>query len=193
MQADLSRFNNSWYKPGSSKLKQTLWFVVNSLFFRNSLNPFSRLKCWLLRCFGAEVGKKVNIKPAVNIKYPWRLSIGDYSWIGENVWIDNLEDVIIGNNCCISQGAMLLCGNHDYQKDSFDLITGKIVLEDGAWVGAQTTVCPGVTIKTHAVLSVGSVATKDLESYTVYQGNPAQPVRKRTINNDTLPHHRLLQ
>ena len=181
MQADLSQFNNNEYNPGGGKLKRTLWFVVNGLFFRNSLNPSSVLKCWLLRCFGAKVGKGINIKPSVNIKYPWRLTLGDYSWIGENVWIDNLDKVVIGTNCCISQGAMLLCGNHNYKKNTFDLITRKIVLEDGAWVGAQATVCPGVTIKSHAVLAVGSVATTDLEPYTIYQGNPAKPIRERII------------
>lgn len=139
------------------------------------------MKCWLLRCFGAKVGKGVNIKPSVNIKYPWRLTIGNYSWIGENVWIDNLDEVVIGDNCCISQGVLLLCGNHNYKKSSFDLITGKIVLEDGVWLGAKSIVCPGVTIKTHAVLVVGSVAIKDLKSYTIYQGNPAFPIRTRVI------------
>ena len=70
-------------------------------------------------------------------QYPWHLSVGDNSWIGEEVWIDNLADVEIGRNCCVSQGAMLLCGNHDYTKASFDLKTGTIVLKDGAWVGAK--------------------------------------------------------
>jgi len=181
MQTDNSQFNNSWYNPGGGKMKRTLWFVINSLFFQNSLNPSYSLKRWLLRCFGAKVGGNVIIKPSVNIKYPWRLTIGNYSGIGENVWIDNLDEVIIGDNCCISQGAMLLCGNHNYKKSTFDLITGKIVLEDGAWVGAQATVCTNVIIKSHAILTVGSVATTDLEPYTIYQGNPARPIRERII------------
>ena len=78
------------------------------------------------------------IKPSVNIKYPWRLTIGSFVWIGEGVWIDNLENVVIGDNVCISQGAMLLCGNHNYKKTTFDLIVGSITLEDGVWVGAQS-------------------------------------------------------
>jgi putative colanic acid biosynthesis acetyltransferase WcaF len=131
--------------------------------------------------FGAKVGKGVNIKPSVNVKYPWRLSIGNYTWIGENVWIDNLDNVSIGNNCCISQGAMLLCGNHNYKKMTFDLIVGEIILEDGVWIGAQSIVCPNVTCKTHSVLTVNSVATTDLEPYTIYRGNPAKEIRKRTI------------
>lgn len=140
-----------------------------------------KVKAAILKLFGASLGKGIIIKPRVNIKYPWLLSIGDYSWIGENVWIDNLVPVIIGPNCCISQGAMLLTGNHDYKKSSFDLITGGIHLEEGVWVGAQATVCPGVTMKSHSILSVGSVLTKDSDDYTIYQGNPAKPVRKREI------------
>ena len=81
---------------------------------------------FLLRLFGAKIGKKVIIRPSVKVTYPWKLSIGDYSWIGEDVWIDNLEQVIIGSNVCISQGAMLLCGNHNYKKVTFDLIIGEI-------------------------------------------------------------------
>jgi putative colanic acid biosynthesis acetyltransferase WcaF len=102
-------------------------------------------------------------------------------WIGENVWIDNLGKVTIGNNVCISQGALLLCGNHNYKKSTFDLIVGEIHLEEGVWVGAKSVVCPGVTLKSHAILTVGSVATTSLESYTINQGNPAVKIRERKL------------
>ena len=131
--------------------------------------------------FGAKIGKGVVLKPNINIKYPWRLRIGNHSWIGEGVWVDNLEDVIIGANCCISQGALLLCGNHNYKKSTFDLMTGKIILEDGVWVGAKAIVCGGVVCMSHAVLSAGSVATSELEAYSVYQGNPAVKIKEREI------------
>jgi putative colanic acid biosynthesis acetyltransferase WcaF len=178
---DFSVYDNSWYNPGGSSLKRVLWYFVNVLFFMNPLNPISSVKVKLLRCFGAKIGKGVVIKPSVNIKYPWNLSIGDYTWIGENVWIDNLVQVTIGSDVCVSQGAMLLCGNHNYKKSTFDLMVGKIVLEDGCWVGAQSVVCPGVTLHSHAVLGVASVANKNLDAYTIYQGNPAHMVRKRII------------
>jgi putative colanic acid biosynthesis acetyltransferase WcaF len=139
------------------------------------------LKIWFLREFGAKVGDGVIIKPDVNIKYPWKLTIGNYTWIGEGVWIDNLDQVTIGNHCCISQGAMLLCGSHDYKKETFDLITKPITLEEGAWVGAQSLVCPGVTLFSHSVLAAGSVATTHLNAFSVYQGNPAIFKRKREI------------
>lgn len=99
-------------------------------------------------------------------------------WIGEGVWIDNLGKVKIGNNVCISQGAMLLTGNHNYKKESFDLIVGDITLEDGIWVGAKSVVCPGVTMKSHSILTVGSVLTKDAKEYGIYQGNLAVMVKK---------------
>jgi putative colanic acid biosynthesis acetyltransferase WcaF len=182
-QTDLSQFNNSWYSPGASLVKQVLWYFVNILFFQNPFNPVSSLKTWLLRLFGAKVGQGVVIKPSVNIKYPWRLEVGDYTWIGEEVWIDNLVWVRIGANCCLSQGAMLLTGSHNYKVLAFDLMTGEIVLEDGAWVGAKAVVCPGVTLGSHAVLAVQSVATQSLKPYNIYQGNPAQWKRKREISD----------
>ena len=182
MRTCLFLYNNSWYNPGGGLFKRLVWYITNVLFLLNPLNPFSGIKVRLLRLFGARVGTGVNIKPSVNIKYPWLLEIGDYTWIGENVWIDNLARVKIGSNVCVSQGAMLLCGNHNYKKPTFDLMIGEITLEDGSWVGAQAVVCPGVTLRTHAVLGVGSVANHDLEAYTIYQGNPAVKVRERVID-----------
>jgi putative colanic acid biosynthesis acetyltransferase WcaF len=153
---------------------------MSGLFFETAF-PLSGFKGLVLRLFGARIGRGVVIKPHVRIKYPWKLSIGDFSWIGEDVWIDNLEEVSIGANCCISQGALLLCGNHNYTKSTFDLMIAPITLEDGAWIGAKSTVCPGVMVQSHAVLTVGSVATKTLESYGIYSGNPAVKVKDRVI------------
>jgi putative colanic acid biosynthesis acetyltransferase WcaF len=178
---DLSKFDNSWYKPGAGAFTRFLWYYANAWILNSSWLPVSQVKVGLLRIFGARVGKKVIIKPSVNVKYPWRLTIGDYAWIGENVWIDNLDDVTIGAHCCVSQGVLLLCGNHNYKSETFDLVTGKIVLEDGVWIGANATVCPGAVCKSHSVLAVGSVATKDMEENGVYQGVPAVWVRSRAV------------
>lgn len=177
---DLSTFRNDWYKPGNI-VKRTVWFITGRIFI-NTYLPFPQpVKRFVLRVFGAYLGKRVVIKPKVNIKYPWKLSIGDNSWIGELAWIDNLGQVSIGSNVALSQGCFLLCGNHDYKKASFDLIIGDISIEDGAWIGARSVVCPGVTCGSHSVLSAGSVATKNLEPYNVYQGVPAVKIRKREI------------
>ena len=146
--------------------------------------PFpSSFKVKLLKLFGSNVGQRVVIKPNVNIKYPWFLEIGEDSWIGEGVWIDNLTTVKIGSNVVLSQGAYLLTGSHDYKKETFDLILEEIVLEEGVWIGAKATVCPGVTCRSHSVLAVGSVSTNDLEACGIYQGNPALFKRKRSFES----------
>jgi putative colanic acid biosynthesis acetyltransferase WcaF len=178
---DLSKYNNAWYDPGAGKLKRFAWYLVNMIFFQSYVLPVSSLKVSLLKLFGAKIGQGIIIKPAVNIKYPWYLEIGDHSWIGENVWIDNLTKVTIGKHVCLSQGAMLLTGNHHYKKMTFDLMVEGITLEDGVWIGARSLVCPGVTCFSHAVLSAQSVATGNMEPYQIYSGNPAQKTRERVI------------
>lgn len=175
-------YNNSWYKPGRNFLVRALWYRVSSLFV-NSRFPFSGFKIFLLRLFGAKIGKGCCVKPNVNIKYPWNLTVGNHTWIGEYAWIDNLTKVTIGNNCCISQGGYLLTGNHDYRGPKFELIVRPVTMEDGSWVGAKAIVCPGVTLRSHAILAVGSVATSSLDEWSIYQGNPAVKVRERVTKN----------
>lgn len=182
MQTDLSKFNVGDYDAGP-KWKVGLWFLVNYFVFDSVIPWPYGFKTALLRFFGAKVGTGLVIKIKVRIKCPWRLVIGDNCWLGESAWIDNLEHVIIGNNVCISQGAMLLTGNHDYTLTDFPYRLGKIVLEDGVWVGAQAVVCPGVTCKSHAILTVNSVATKNLDPWNIYMGNPAVVIRQRVMKS----------
>lgn len=177
---DLSRFNNAWYKKGGNSVSRLLWYLINAHILKSAM-PFMGIKIFLLKLFGAKIGKGLVIKPHVSIKYPWNLNIGNHVWIGENVWIDNLDVVSIGNHVCISQGALIMSGNHNYTKSTFDLMTKKITIEDGAWIGAKSVVCQGVNIGSHAVLSVQSVASDDLEPYGIYRGNPAAKVKERTI------------
>lgn len=178
---DLSSFNNDHYRPGS-KVKIFFWYFFNIFFIMNPWNPSSSLKKVVLRLFGAKIGKGVVIKPSVNIKYPWKLQVGDHVWIGEKVWIDNLATVTLASNSCVSQGAMLLCGNHNYKRTTFDLIVRPITLEEGSWVGAQSLVAPGVIVGSHALLTAGSVATQHLKPYGIYSGNPAVWKKERVIS-----------
>jgi len=177
----LAHYNNNGYKPEASAIKRLAWLWANALFLKSSLLPFSSLKAAILRLFGAKIGDNAVIRSGITIKYPWFLVVGNNVWIGENVWIDNLAETLIEDNVCISQGAMLLTGNHNFNTSTFDLIVAGITLEEGVWLGAQSVVCPGVTCKSHSVLAVGSVATKTLEAYSIYQGNPAVRVKSRAI------------
>lgn len=137
----------------------------------------------MLRLFGAKVASSVVVKPGVRVKYPWLLSIGDHSWIGEDVWIDNLVQVTIGANVCISQGSYLCTGSHDWSDAAFGLLVGSIALDDGSWVGARAFICPAVRIEHCGVAAAGSVVTKDIPAFEIHAGNPARFYKKRTIGS----------
>ena len=119
---DLSTFDNRWFDPGAGALKRLLWYLTSWFWFESGMLVPYAWKRNILRAYGARIGKRVVVKPRVQIKYPWKLTIGDHAWIGEHAWIDNLDSVEIGANACISQGALILSGNHDYSKASFDLM-----------------------------------------------------------------------
>jgi len=178
---DLSAFRNERYHPGRSRLVQSAWFFVGAPLFRFPLLPLSSVRCALLRLFGARIGRGVVIKPGARVKYPWLLSIGDHCWIGEDAWIDNLAQVSLGNSVCISQGAYLCCGNHDWSDPAFGLMVGKISVADGAWIGARAVVGPGAIIGECAVVTAGSVVTRRVPAFEVHGGNPAVFLRKRLI------------
>jgi putative colanic acid biosynthesis acetyltransferase WcaF len=178
---DLSRFDNSWYNPGRGCLCRALWHCANALLVQNLFNPSSRIRAILLRLFGAAIGSGVILKPGVNIKYPWNVQIGDHSWVGEKAWLDSLGSIKIGASVCISQGAYLCTGNHDWADPAFGLIVKGIVVEDGAWIGARATILPGVVIASHSIVCAGAVLARSTEAYTVYAGNPAVAVRERVV------------
>jgi putative colanic acid biosynthesis acetyltransferase WcaF len=179
---DLSVYTSGTFDRGAGVIKEGLWLVVSFFLFRLCPFSFSAFKCAVLRIFGAKVGRNVTIKPQVKITFPWKLTVGDHVWLGEESWLLNLERIAIGSHACISQRAVLCTGSHDYKRTTFNLITRPITIEDGAWVGAGSYVGPGVTIESHAVLTFGSVATQNLPAYGIYRGNPAVLVRERRIS-----------
>ena len=180
-QTDLSKYSVGSYR-GGPRIKVLVWYLVNYFIFFSRIPFPSSFKAFLLRIFGAKAGKGLVIKPKVRIKYPWRLEIGNYCWIGEGVWIDNIVDIKIGSNVCISQEAILLTGNHDYSKSDFSPRYDNIELEDGVWICARAIVCPGVICRSHSILTVNSVANREMEAMKIYSGNPAAIVRDRVIN-----------
>jgi putative colanic acid biosynthesis acetyltransferase WcaF len=180
-QVSLAGYSPGSFERGASAFRELLWLLISLLLFRLCPLKLSRLKCAVLRCFGARVGQGVVIKPDVKITFPWKLTLGNHVWLGEECWLLNLAPISIADNVCVSQRAFLCSGNHDYKSPAFELITRPIQVAQGAWIGANSFVGPGVTVFTHAVLTAGSVATKDLQAYGIYQGNPAVWVKERFI------------
>jgi putative colanic acid biosynthesis acetyltransferase WcaF len=181
---DLSRFRNNRFDRARPFWVEALWLITQALFVSSWL-PGSGYRRLILKLFGASVGKNVVIKPRVRIKFPWQLVIGNNSWIGEDVWIDNLAFVTIGSSACISQGTYLCTGSHDWTSPTFDLVVKAIVIGDGAWVAAKSTVGPGVTVGEGAVLGLGGTALKDLDPWSIYIGTPAMFVRERFVKPAT--------
>jgi putative colanic acid biosynthesis acetyltransferase WcaF len=181
-QVDLSTYDASGFNRGANVLKEGLWRIVSLLLLEWCPLKLSALKCAVLRLFGARVGIHVVIKPGARITFPWKLTLGDHVWIGEEAWLLNLAPIDIGSHVCISPRAFLSTGNHDYKSPSFGLIVQPIVVERGAWIGAGAWVSPGVRIGSHAVLMAHSVASDDLEAFGIYRGNPATLVRRRVIS-----------
>jgi putative colanic acid biosynthesis acetyltransferase WcaF len=160
-------------------LTRAAWYCINIIAIKSRLLPSNRLKVGLLRAFGARVGTGVVIKPGVNIKYPWNISIGNFAWIGEDAWLDSLGTIEIGEHVCISQGAYLCTGNHDWRSCGFDLIVLPIVVEEGVWIGAKAIVLPGVKVRKYSVVTAGSVLTRDSREKWIHRGNPARPEKPR--------------
>lgn len=184
MKVDLSKYSTGSFDRGAGPLKEGFWILASALLFRLCPFKLSGLKCAVLRFFGANVGRGVVIKPRVSITFPWKLTLGDHVWLGEESWLLNLAPIVIENNVCISQRAFLCTGNHDYKSPAFDLVTKPIRVGEGAWIGACAFVGPGVKMGSHAVLAAGSVATKELEPFGIYQGNPAMLARRREARNE---------
>lgn len=176
---NLAGYRAKGFVRGAGIHKEGLWLLVSLILFRLCPFSFSALKRITLRAFGARIGKNVVIKPRVIITFPWKLTIGDHVWLGEECWLLNLDHIVIGKNVCISQRAFLCTGSHNYKRSTFDLIVKPITIEDGAWLGASSWVGPGVKIGSHAVLTAGSVASKNMDVWGIYQGNPAVWVKQR--------------
>ena len=186
----LDRFDNSSYDPGRNLFWCAVWTYLGLPLLASWLLPVSALRVALLRAFGAKLGQGVVFRPRVRVKFPWRLTLGDHSWIGEAAWIDNLDDVVIGAHVCISQEAYLCTGNHDWSDPAFGFRLAAIHLDDGAWACARCVLLPGSILSEGAVAGAGSVIAGTVPPYAIYAGNPASFVRSRTLNTNAVqPSH----
>ncbi len=177
----LSSYDNSWFNPGGSKLLRAAWFFVGQPVVSSAWIPSSGLRVSLLRFFGARIGQGVVIKPSVQVKYPWHLVIGDHCWVGEHVWIDNLTTVRLESNVCLSQGAYLCTGNHDWSDPAFGLIIAPIHLSEGSWAGAKSILTPGCVLGRGSVAAAGAVIVGAVPDFEVYVGNPAEFAKVRRV------------
>jgi putative colanic acid biosynthesis acetyltransferase WcaF len=160
------------YDKGRGFAAQALWVAVSTLVFTQVWCP-NRLRCAILRWFGAQIGEGVLIRHAVTVQWPWKLSIGDNSWIGTGTELYNIDPVVIGSDVCISQHAYLCTGSHDRWSSTFEFDNGPIVIDDGAWLCARTTVLRGVTIGANSIIAATSLVTHDVPPDSIVR--PPQP------------------
>ena len=164
------------YDKGRGFAVQALWVAVSTLIFTQVWCP-SRLRRVILRLFGAQIGKDVLIRHRVTVQWPWKLSIGDHSWIGAGAELANLDDIVIGSDVCISQHVFLCTGSHDRTSETFDFDNGPIVIEDGAWLCARSTVLRGVTVGANSVIGATSLVYCDVPPESIVR--PAQSIVSR--------------
>ena len=179
MYQNLSKFKlpDDFRKKG--KFSVQLWWITQSSLFAMSPQFMYGWRNFLLRSFGAKIGKNVIIRPNVRITYPWNLTIGDHAWVGDHVELYTLGEIKIGNNAVVSQKSYLCTGSHDYQSEAFNIYQKPIVIEDEAWVATDVFIAPGVTIGKGAVIAARSSAYQDMPTGMICMGNPAKPIKPR--------------
>jgi putative colanic acid biosynthesis acetyltransferase WcaF len=158
---DLNGFSGAGYDIGRSKVVQVAWLLVSGAIFVRWWCPAS-FRVAILRAFGANVADDVLVRHRVRIHWPWKLTVGAGSWIGEGAWLLNLEPITIGRNVCVSQEAFLCTGSHDRHSPTFEFDNGPITIEDGAWIAARAIVLRGVTVGTGATVGAAALVSKDV-------------------------------
>lgn len=179
---NLSEFKLPEGFRGRSGWYVQLWWLVQSTLFRGSPQFAYRFRAILLRLFGAKIGKGVVIRPTVTVTYPWKVSIGDYAWIGDDVVLYSLGEIIIGSNSVVSQKSYLCAADHDHTKNNFPIRAYRIEIGTECWVAADTFIAPGVTIGHGCVIGARSSVFRDLPSGMVCLGSPCIPIRARKNN-----------
>lgn len=172
---DLRTYDLSGYNRGKSSLIVIVWWLVQAIAFPLSLHNLNGFRCFLLRLFGAKIGKGVVIRPTSRFIYPWKIEIGDYSWIGDDVVFYSVDRIIVGSHCVVSQKSYLCTGSHDIQDKSFALITAPVKIGNGAWVATDCFVAPGVCIGANSVIGARSSVMKSIPAQQVAWGTPCTP------------------
>ncbi|BAU62824.1 transferase hexapeptide repeat containing protein [Stanieria sp. NIES-3757] len=178
---DLRKYDQSKFERGRPGWYVMLWWLVQAVVFPLSPHNLNSLRCWLLRLFGASIGKGVLIRPTARFTYPWKVAIADYSWIGDDVVFYSIDRIEIGSHCVISQKSYLCTGSHNIQDRAFSLITAPIVIENGVWLATDCFVGCGVTIGANTVVGARSSVFRDLPAQQVAWGSPCRPHYRREV------------
>lgn len=176
---DLQTFKLPPNFRGKNPFIVQFWWIVQGVLFRTSPQFLYGWRRFLLRMFGAQIGKNVIIRPTVRVTYPWKLKIGDYSWIGDDVVLYNLGNINIGSNTVISQKSYICTGSHDYSEVSFPIYAKEIHIEDECWLATDVFVAPGITIGKQSVVGSRSSVYKNIPAGKIAYGNPAKVVKDR--------------
>jgi putative colanic acid biosynthesis acetyltransferase WcaF len=175
----LDLYDQKGYSRGRSGIIVLLWWFVQATFFRCSLQPMYGWRRWLLKLFGAEIGKGAKIRPSATITYPWKVKIGAHTWIGDHAELYSLDNITIGSQCVISQNSYLCTGSHQAAAPHFSLVVSPIRIEDGAWIASDVFVYPGVTLGPMAVIAARSTVLHDVPANEVHAGTPAKYIKQR--------------
>ena len=173
---DLSRFTGAGYDVGRGVTWRIAWLLVSGTAFMRWWMP-ARTRVAILRAFGATIGEGVLIRHRVRIHWPWKLTVGDDSWIGEGAWLLNLEPISIGRSVCISQEALVCTGSHDRRSPTFEFDNAPITIEDGCWIATRTTILRGVTVGSRSTIAAGAVVAHDIQPDSMVVGPTAESCR----------------
>jgi putative colanic acid biosynthesis acetyltransferase WcaF len=170
----LDLYSQDGYSRGRSGAIVLLWWFVQGTLFRYSPHPLYGWRRFLLRLFGARIGKGVLVRATARFTYPWKVAIGDHSWVGDYAEFYSLDRIAVGSHCVISQYAYLCTGTHDMTDERFGLVTSPIRIGDGAWIASGAFVYPGVTVGEMGVAAARSTVTRDIPPCEVHAGTPAR-------------------
>jgi putative colanic acid biosynthesis acetyltransferase WcaF len=184
---DLSSFRMPPGFRGRPAWYVQLWWIVDALLFRTSPQALYSWRAFLLRSFGAKIGKGVMVRPSASVTYPWKLVVGDYSWIGDEVVLYTLGNIRVGSHTVISQRSYLCAGSHNIEDVGFTITSQPIEVGDQCWIASDVFICPGVKVGTGTVVGARSTVTHDLPSGVIAYGSPARPARPRSPNTTDKP------
>ena len=179
--------NSDTYIGPSFSLKnrfvRVLWSIVHLIFFKYSPRPFHSWRSFLLRLFGAKIGKSVHIYPKVTISAPWNLIVQDEVGVADGVDLYNQGKIFLGYRAIVSQRSFLCSSTHDYTLKGHPLVISYIRIENLAWIASEAFIGPGVTVGEGAIVGARSAVFRDVDSWSIVGGNPARFIKIRTLND----------